>query len=253
MKICFLGSGTSQGIPVIGCKCDVCKSLDSKDKRLRSSVWIEHKGQSFVIDTSADFRQQMLRENVEKLDFVLLTHAHKDHIAGMDDVRSFNHLQHKPMNIYTDHRTCEAVMTEFHYAFSFNPYPGVPQLNLIPIENQSFTVENIEIVPISVIHFHLPILGFRIADFAYITDASYIDEKELEKMNGLKLLIINALRIDKHYSHFNLEEAIRISDKLKPQKTIFTHIGHQMGKYADINPTLPPTMELAYDQMLIEI
>ena len=252
MKITFLGTGTSQGVPVIACKCAVCSSEDLRDKRLRSSVLISHKNQQFVIDTGPDFRQQMLSNNINHLDFVLLTHGHKDHVAGLDDIRAFNHIQDKSMDIYADELTCEAVTREFYYVFCKNKYPGIPELNLHSIGEQTFTVNNITIEPIKIMHYQLPILGFRIDNLAYITDASYIEDKELNKLMNLDVLIINALRIEKHYSHFNLDEAIDIANHLKPKKTYFTHISHHIW-HEKCSKTLPKNMELAYDKLTIEI
>jgi phosphoribosyl 1,2-cyclic phosphate phosphodiesterase len=251
MKIIFLGTGTSQGVPVIGCSCDVCQSEDIHDKRLRSSVLIVHKGQQFVIDTGPDFRQQMLQENIRHLDFVLLTHGHKDHIAGLDDVRAFNHIQHKAMDIYADEITCDSITREFYYAFSQNKYPGIPELNLHHVKDLPFTVNDITIIPIQIRHYHLPILGFRIDNMAYITDASHIETKELEKLKDLDILIINALRIEKHYSHFNLEEAILVSEYLQPKQTYFTHISHYIS-YKKYSECLPQNIALAYDGLTIE-
>jgi phosphoribosyl 1,2-cyclic phosphate phosphodiesterase len=250
MKIVFLGTGTSQGVPVIACSCAVCQSKDIHDKRLRSSVFIEHKGLQFVIDTGPDFRQQMLREKVKFLDFVLLTHEHKDHTAGLDDVRAFNHIQHKAMDIYANTITCNAITKEFYYAFSQNKYPGIPELNLHPVGDVPFTINELTVIPVKVMHRHLPILGFRIDNMAYITDANYIDPHELNKLKNLDILIINALRIESHYSHYNLDEAMRIAAYLQPKQTYFTHISHYIS-YEKYSKYLPQNMALAYDTLTI--
>jgi len=252
LKITFLGTGTSQGVPVIACQCAVCRSNDLRNKRLRSSVLISHKGQQFVIDTGPDFRQQMLRTKINHLDFVLLTHGHKDHVAGLDDIRAFNHIQYQPMDIYADDLACESVTREFYYVFSQNKYPGVPELTLHSVGEQPFTVNNITIEPIKILHYRLPILGFRIDNFAYITDASQIEENELIKLKNLDVLVLNALRKEKHYSHFNLEEAIAIAEYVRPQRTYFTHISHSIF-HEECSKNLPPNMELAYDELTIEI
>ena len=251
MKITFLGTGTSQGVPVIACQCAVCQSEDVRDKRLRSSVLVSHKGSQFIIDVGPDFRQQMLRENVCKLDFVLLTHPHKDHTGGLDDVRAFNHLNNNAMDIYANRQTCDALVKDFYYIFDGNDYPGLPKLALHIVENEDFEVNNIKIQPIEAVHYDMTILGYRIDNFAYITDAKYIAKKELNKLKGLDILIINALRAKKHYSHFNLEEAIAIAEYLHPKKTYFTHISHYLS-HEDCNKNLPAGIELAYDGLVIE-
>ncbi len=253
MKITFLGTGTSQGVPVITCDCAVCKSNDEKDKRLRSSVLIEVDNNTIVIDAGPDFRQQMLRENVQKLDAVIITHQHKDHLAGLDDVRAFNYKQKKFMDIYGDFRVVEAVKQEFAYSFSENKYPGVPDINLILVNNSNFKINDTEIIPIQVMHHKLPILGFRIKDFTYITDANYITESEKKKIEGSKVLVLNALRIKKHLSHFNLEEALSIIEELKPEKAYLTHISHYLGLFQEVQEKLPENVFLSYDGLNIEL
>ncbi len=253
MKVIILGSGTSQGVPVITCECKVCLSQNSKDKRLRTSAYFEYKGKSICIDAGPDFRQQMLANQIKKLDVILLTHLHKDHIAGLDDVRAFNFKQKKPMEIFADALTCQQVKNEFPYVFDGTDYPGIPQINLHLINEQPFIFDDIEIIPIPVLHYKLPVYGFRIANFAYITDASYIPDSSLNLLKNLDLLIINALRYEKHYSHFNVEEAMQIVEHLKPKKTYFTHISHNLGLHDEVEATLPPHISLAYDGLVIEI
>ena len=253
MEITFLGTGTSQGVPIIGCQCQVCKSEDERDKRLRSSVLISHEGSQFIIDVGPDFRQQMLRENVRKLDFVLLTHAHKDHTGGLDDIRAFNHINNNVMDVYANRPTCEALVKDFYYIFDGNNYPGIPKLNLHIVDENDFEVNDIKIQPIEVMHYDMSILGYRIADFAYITDAKYISEKELNKLMGLEILVLNALRTKKHYSHFNLGESLHIVKYLAPKHVYFTHIGHNLALYAESRKLLPDGVELAYDGLKIEI
>lgn len=253
VTVTFLGTGTSQGVPVIACDCPVCTSNDPKDKRLRTSVLIEVDGKTIAIDAGPDFRQQMLREKVKQLDAIIFTHEHKDHIAGLDDVRAFNFKTKKPIDIYATENVQKALNREFHYAFAEKKYPGVPQMNLITIDNNPFEIDGTLITPIQVLHYKMPVLGFRIKNFTYITDANSISETEKKKIEGTDLLVLNALRKEKHISHFTLEEAIALSNEFKPQTTCFTHISHLMGKHAAVAQELPEGMELAYDGMRKEL
>ncbi len=253
MKITFLGTGTSQGVPLIACTCSVCTSSDPKDKRLRTSILIEEKGKTFVIDTGPDFRQQMLRENVKTLDAVIFTHEHKDHIAGFDDIRAFNFINKKKMEVYASARVQEAIRREFAYIFSDFKYPGIPEINLHLLENKLTTIEGVDFLPIEVIHYKLPVFGFRINDFTYITDANYISDTEKEKIKGSKVMVLNALRREPHISHYTLAQAIELVKELKPEKVYFTHISHQLGLHAEVQKELPKGMELAYDGLQIEL
>lgn len=253
MKVTFLGTGTSQGIPVIACNCEVCLSEDKKDNRLRTSVLIETDNQTFVIDTGPDFRQQMLRENVQKIDAVLFTHEHKDHIAGLDDIRAFNFKQKKDMEIYASDNVIKALHREFYYVFETNKYPGVPQLHVNKIDTNKFKVNNIEVIPVEVMHYKMQVFGFRINNFAYITDAKTISEEELKKLNNLDVLVLNALRKTEHISHLNLSEAIEWANTIKPKKTYLTHISHLMGKHQDVSAELPENIEIAFDGLQLNV
>lgn len=247
MKITFLGTGTSQGVPVIACECNVCHSEDQHDNRLRTSLLLETEESTLLIDAGPDFRQQMLRENVTRLDSILLTHEHKDHIAGMDDVRAFNYKSQDAIDIYAEDRVQKAIKAEFSYVFAEYQYPGIPKMKLIDIIEHGFTVRGIDIIPIRVFHYHLPVYGFRIGNFAYITDANYIPEESKEKLFGVKYLVINALRKEKHISHFSLREAVDFIREISPKKAFITHISHQMGFHAEVSNELPPEIVLAYD------
>jgi phosphoribosyl 1,2-cyclic phosphate phosphodiesterase len=251
LKVTFLGTGTSQGVPVIGCSCKVCKSSNEHDKRLRSSVLVEVGSLSIVIDSGPDFRQQMLKAVVRKMDGILITHEHKDHIAGLDDVRAFNWINNKPMDVYAEKRVIKAIKREFEYAFEKDPYPGVPQIHLTRIDESPFTINSTCIIPIRGKHMHLPVLGFRIQNFTYLTDFNFIEESELEKVKGSKVLVVNGLRKEPHISHFTLDEAVAVIQKAKPQKGYITHISHQLGLSKDIR--LPNGIELAYDMLAIEL
>ena len=247
LKITFLGTGTSSGVPMIACECAVCTSTDTRDKRLRSSILIESKDTKIVVDTTPDFRYQMLRENVRQLDAVLFTHPHKDHIAGLDDVRAYNYIQQQPMQVYANQMTIDALMREFAYAFADKRYPGVPNLELNTITLEPFLIGDIHIIPIEVWHMKMPVFGFRFGDFSYITDANHIDEDEKEKIKGSKVLVVNALRKEKHISHYNLDEAIELVQELQIPTAYFTHISHQLGRHEETEKRLPKGIHLGYD------
>lgn len=254
MKLTFLGTGTSQGVPVIACNCSVCLSKDSKDKRLRTSVMISVDSSNYVIDSGPDFRQQMLRENVQDINAVLFTHEHKDHVAGLDDVRAFNFKHQKAMEVYCDENVKKALYREYPYVFSAVKYPGVPRVNLNVInKNQEFCIGKHLFIPIEVMHYKLPVLGFRIKDLTYITDAKTISNSEMEKIKGTKILVVNALRVEPHISHFNLKEALEIIDFIKPEKAFLTHISHLMGTHESVMKQLPDHVSLAYDGLQIDI
>lgn len=242
------------GIPMIACPCDVCHSSDPRDKRKRSSVKVEIDGHILVIDSGPDFRQQMLDSHTKSLDAILYTHEHKDHTAGLDDVRAFNWINNQPTNLFAEKRTLEALKKEFSYAFEEKKYPGVPELILNEIqENKLFSVFGIKVIPIRVYHYRMPILGFRIGNFGYVTDASLIPEESMEQLLGCEVLVINALRIQKHISHFNLEQAVDIIEKLQPRKAYLTHISHHLGFHNQVSKILPQNIALAYDGLEIKV
>lgn len=253
MTITFLGTGTSQGVPVIACECEVCQSSDPRDKRLRSSVLIHVNNKNLVIDTGPDFRYQMLRAKVKHLETVLFTHEHKDHIAGLDDVRAFNYLNGTDMEVYAHPRVQAALRRDFYYAFAEVKYPGIPLINLHDIDTEDFYVEDIKITPIEVMHYRLPVLGFRIGDFAYITDAKTISERQLAKLKGVRVLVLNALQKTSHISHLTLDEALALAAQIGAGKTYLTHLSHHMGKAEDVGLSLPGNVELAYDGLTIEL
>lgn len=253
MKITFLGTGTSQGVPLIACECEVCKSTDARDKRLRTSILIENNGTTVVVDTGPDFRQQMLRENVKNMDAVLFTHEHKDHIAGLDDIRAFNFILDKRMDVYATLQVQTALRREFAYVFQDTKYPGIPEIDFVSIYNAPFEIKGLKFLPIEVRHLKMQVFGYRVADFVYITDANYISDFEKEKIRGSKVLVINALRRQTHQSHFNLEEALKLIEELKPEKAYLTHISHQLGKHADVERELPPNVFQAYDGLKLEL
>ncbi|MCC8089438.1 MAG: MBL fold metallo-hydrolase [Rikenellaceae bacterium] len=251
-RITFLGTGTSQGVPVISCRCAVCLSDDSHDKRLRSSVLVETKGEIIAIDCGPDFRQQMLREDVRRLDAILVTHAHKDHTGGLDDVRAFNYTMRKPMDVYAEANAQKTLTNEFYYAFGENRYPGVPDINLITIDENPFDVGMVHVIPVRGYHLELPVLGYRIGNMAYITDMNRIADTELDKLKGLDILVINSLRKREHLSHFSLPESLEIIKKLAPKRAYLTHISHEMGFYKEVSEIIPENVYLAYDGLKLE-
>lgn len=253
MKITFLGTGTSQGVPVIGCGCAICRSDDERDKRLRSSVLVEHGEQVILIDTGPDLRQQMLRAGVSKLDAVLYTHEHRDHISGLDDIRAFNYIQKSPMDVFAEERVIRALKSGFPYVFAEKKYPGIPQVIIHTISTIPFKIGDLEIIPIRLMHYRLPVLGFRIGDFAYLTDGNFISESEKEKLFGVKYLVVNALRKETHISHFTLSEAVMLIEDLSPRMGFLTHISHQMGAFAEIEKELPQQIRPAYDGLVLEV
>lgn len=253
LHIRFLGTGTSSGVPMIGCECMVCKSADRHDNRLRSSVMISSSTTSLVIDTTPDFRYQMLRTNTKHLDAVVFTHPHKDHIAGLDDIRAFNFFMNKPMEIYANALTEEALRRDFYYAFAERKYPGVPEINLNKIAEEPFMVGDIPVTPIEVWHMKMPVLGFRFGSFTYITDANRLEESSKDLIRGSEVLVLNALRKEPHISHFTLDEAVALVQELGVPKAYFTHISHQLGLHNEINKELPEGMELAYDGLAITV
>lgn len=255
MQITILGSGTSQGVPVIGCHCAVCRSLDYRDKRLRVSAHVAVGGKSIIIDSGPDFRQQVLRAQIDHLDALLFTHEHKDHTAGMDDIRAYNFKQQRDMPLYAEQRVLDQLKREFAYIFAEHKYPGVPRVQTIPIldDETDFEVDGVTVHPIRAMHYKLPVLGFRIGDFTYLTDANYISPSSMERIRGSKVIVLNALRRESHISHFSLSEAVEILTDLAPQRGYLTHIGHQLGRHRDVEAELPDFIRLAYDGLRVEL
>lgn len=251
LTITFLGTGTSSGVPMIACDCEVCRSADPRDTRLRSSIMVQSATTTLVVDSTPDFRYQMLRARVRKLDAIVFTHPHKDHIAGLDDVRAFNYFSQQPMQIFANEMTQMNIIREFPYAFAETRYPGVPEIHINQIDMDPFTVGDITVTPILVWHMRMPVLGFRFGNFTYITDANRIDAAEMDKIRGSSHLVLNALRHEKHISHFTLSEAVAVAQELKVPNVCFTHISHQLGLHELINAGLPPGIQLAYDGLII--
>lgn len=253
LTITFLGTGTSSGVPMVACDCVVCRSTNPRDKRLRSSILVESPTTTLVIDTGPDFRYQMLRAGVRKLDAVLFTHPHKDHVAGLDDVRAFNFFAHKAMDVYCNELTEAVILREFPYAFAEHKYPGVPEIHLHTLDTTPFWVGDIPVEPILVWHLKMPVLGFRFGAFTYITDANRIEEGEQQKVKGSTHLVLNALRREPHISHFTLSEALAMADLLEADQAYFTHISHQLGEHEAVSQHLPAGRFLAFDQLKLEI
>lgn len=254
MKITFLGTGTSQGVPVIGCTCNVCTSSDSRDKRLRTSIAIEVDGKTFIVDTGPDFRQQMLRANITDIHAVLYTHEHKDHVAGLDDIRPINFLHEKEIPIYAEERVLEALEREYIYIFDekYN-YPGLPRIVANTIENKHFSIDGVTIQPIRALHYKLPVFGFAIGDFAYLTDANFIEDTEKDKLRNKKVVVLNALRKEEHISHFTLQQALNLIEEVKPEKAYLIHASHQMGLHAELEQELPEGVFQSYDGLEVVV
>ncbi|TGE23969.1 MBL fold metallo-hydrolase [Hymenobacter aquaticus] len=255
MQVTFLGTGTSQGVPMIGCHCPVCSSVDYRDKRLRVSVHVQTQGKSLIIDSGPDFRQQVLRARIDHLDALLFTHEHKDHTAGMDDIRAYNFKQQQDMPVYAEPRVLEQLRREYAYIFAEHKYPGVPKVATYPIvsDSDSFLVEGVEVHPIRALHYKLPVLGFRIDNFTYITDANHLSQESLDRVRGSEVIVLNALRHEQHISHFSLSEAVAILADLAPRVGYITHIGHQLGKHREVEATLPENIRLAYDGLQVTL
>ena len=253
LKVTFLGTGTSQGVPVLACKCAICTSKDTRDTRKRTSILVETEKTRIVIDTGPDFRQHCLREKLNRLDAVLFTHEHKDHIAGLDEVRAFNFINKMVMPVYATAQVYKALQREFAYIFSDEKYPGIPQIKVMEFANDHFPIGDMEIIPINVKHYRMDVKAFRINNFAYVTDANLIDDNERKKLQNLDVLVLNALRREPHISHFTFEEAIQVVKELAPKKAYFTHISHQLGLHELVNKELPENIELAFDGLQLVI
>jgi len=253
MIVTLLGTGTSSGVPLIGCDCEVCRSVDFRDKRLRSSIHLAVDGRSIVVDTGPDFRQQVLRLNLKQLDAVLFTHEHKDHTAGMDEIRAYNFRSGRDMPIYARPSVLTQLQREFSYIFAENKYPGTPRVQVNEVYNEPFEAVGVRIIPIEVMHHKLPVYGYRIGDFTYLTDLNYISDQELTKVMGTKMLVLDALQRTPHLSHFTLDQAIAVAQRIGAERTYFTHISHNLGLHRDVEKELPAGIRLGYDGMQIQI
>ena len=252
MKVTILGSGSSQGVPVIACDCEVCRSTDEHDKRLRCSAMIDIGEKKLIIDAGPDFRTQMLRAGVKDVTALLLTHEHKDHIGGLDDIRAFNWVKNGEVDIYCNQRTKDVIYKDYDYAFAEFRYPGVPEMNIHVIDEAPFHIDDIEVIPVTVMHYRLPVSAFRIGNFAYVTDANFISEESMKKLEGVEYMVINALRKEIHLSHFTLNQAIQVVQRLNVKQAYITHIGHQMGLHEQVSLELPENVKLAYDMLTFE-
>lgn len=253
IKITFLGTGTSSGVPLLTCKCATCLSSDIKDKRLRTSIFIQYKNQHILVDIGPDFRQQMLREDIQQIDAILLTHSHHDHVAGLDEIRAYNFSSNKAMPIYANETTQIEIKKHFDYIFNGNKYPGIADVHLQSITKNAFQVGDVPITPVEVFHNKMVVSAFRIENFAYITDIKTITEEEFDKLKGVTHLVLSVLRFEPHFSHFNYEEALEFIAKLQPKYTYFTHISHQFGKHKELSKMLPENIKVAYDGLKIFI
>ncbi|HBG69275.1 MAG: MBL fold metallo-hydrolase [Bacteroidetes bacterium GWF2_43_63] len=251
-KITFLGTGTSTGVPVLTCECEVCCSENPRDKRLRTAAYVEYNGLRLIIDCGPDFRQQLLNNNIRDFDAVLITHGHRDHIAGLDDIRAFNYIRGKTIDIYADAATIESIKTEFPYIFNPGDYLGAPKINLTVVDNSPFEINGQVIIPIPVIHGETPILGFRLGNMVYVTDASCISDASMNIMKGADILVLNALRKKKHATHFSLDEALEHAAKLDAKSVYLTHISHFLGLHQDVQRILPDNIFLAYDGLTVD-
>ena len=251
-RLTFLGTGTSQGVPMIGCGCDVCRSQDPRDKRLRSSALVDYEGMRILVDAGPDFRQQMLREGVSHVDAILLTHNHKDHTGGLDDIRAFNYLEKKATEIYCEKNVEDSLRMEYSYAFAEKKYPGAPEWHVHNIDDKPFTINSMEIIPIRGIHYKLPVLGFRFGNIAYCTDMNHIPEEEFEKLRDLDHFVINCVKYGKHISHYSLEEAVEVAQKVGAGHSWLTHLSHQLPPYDELAASLPEGIRPAYDGLVLE-